>query len=165
MRFFIWLAFKKSYLCGENKKRNRVDISCGICGHGYEDVLHVLRDCSAARGIRNQLFPMGMNSSFFAGFLQQWIEHNLNNQHSIILEEGINWLGLFEILILRIWKNRNFHIFQGLPWSHDPIIKASLSWGKTICFRFEFLRSQIFKFECWSFLEKKLDTIKYRWRG
>ncbi|MBA0713397.1 hypothetical protein Golax_012433, partial [Gossypium laxum] len=29
-----------------------------------------------------------------------------------------------------IWKNRNFLIFQRMPWSAEEIIKGSYSWGK-----------------------------------
>ncbi|MBA0873182.1 hypothetical protein Goshw_028664 [Gossypium schwendimanii] len=30
------------------------DLACGVCGHGFEDVLHAIRDCSLARSIWDQ---------------------------------------------------------------------------------------------------------------
>ncbi|KAH1089937.1 hypothetical protein J1N35_017194 [Gossypium stocksii] len=52
IRFFIWLALKQRLLTNTKKLRRGFGSSspCGLCGHDYEDVLHILRDCNTARG-------------------------------------------------------------------------------------------------------------------
>ncbi|MBA0769986.1 hypothetical protein Gotri_018671, partial [Gossypium trilobum] len=59
VRFFIWLTLKEQLLTNAEKTRRGIgmNIACGICGHDYENVLHVLRDCIAAKDIWNQLIP------------------------------------------------------------------------------------------------------------
>ncbi|MBA0726337.1 hypothetical protein Golax_002170, partial [Gossypium laxum] len=59
VRFFIWLALKERVLTNVERTRRGIGLgsTCGICCHGYEDVLHVLQDCTEARVIWNQLIP------------------------------------------------------------------------------------------------------------
>ncbi|MBA0560662.1 hypothetical protein Golob_017546 [Gossypium lobatum] len=67
VRFFIWLALKEQLLTNAEKKRRGIgmNIACGICGHDYENVLHVLRDCTAAKDIWNQLIPIDRSFPYF----------------------------------------------------------------------------------------------------
>ncbi|KAG8489106.1 hypothetical protein CXB51_017021 [Gossypium anomalum] len=44
-----------------------IDSACEVCGHGSEDVLHVLRDFPAARDIWNKLIPTDKLSRFYSG--------------------------------------------------------------------------------------------------
>lgn len=52
-----------------NEERYRRGIggnpACGLCGHESEIILHVLRDCTIARDIWNQVIPTGMSFFFF----------------------------------------------------------------------------------------------------
>ncbi|KAH1074053.1 hypothetical protein J1N35_026381 [Gossypium stocksii] len=64
------------------------------------------------------------------GSLYEWIELNLRNNHEVNRVDGVNWACLFRIIIWRMWKNRNLRTFQGLSWSTDVVIKASLCWAK-----------------------------------
>ncbi|MBA0874008.1 hypothetical protein Goshw_010255, partial [Gossypium schwendimanii] len=33
------------------------DSTCGVCGHGFEDALYAIRDCSAMRNVEDHLIP------------------------------------------------------------------------------------------------------------
>ncbi|KAH1113690.1 hypothetical protein J1N35_007068 [Gossypium stocksii] len=58
------------------------------------------------------------------------MEHNLQDQQAMRLSGRVNWPCLFEIIIWRLWKNRNLRIFQGLSWSTNEVINVSLCWAK-----------------------------------
>ncbi|KAG8485688.1 hypothetical protein CXB51_019010 [Gossypium anomalum] len=47
--------------------------ACRICEHDCEDVLHVLRDCSAARTIWDNIIPEERRSRFYIGSLHNWL--------------------------------------------------------------------------------------------
>ncbi|KAH1129779.1 hypothetical protein J1N35_001157 [Gossypium stocksii] len=49
--------------------------TCGNCGHGYEDVLHVLGDYTADRGIWNKLIPTGLS----------W-------NHDVDIKDSLSWV-------------------------------------------------------------------------
>ncbi|MBA0674719.1 hypothetical protein Goari_016300 [Gossypium aridum] len=61
-----------------------------ISEEDYEDVLHVLRDCSAARIIWDKLIPKERLSRFYNGSLHNWMTNNLQNHLSITLD-GVDW--------------------------------------------------------------------------
>ncbi|KAK5792753.1 hypothetical protein PVK06_033872 [Gossypium arboreum] len=58
------------------------DTACGLCGHLYESVLHVLRDCTPAREIWMQLIPTDMFVAI-GGLLRD------NNGNWILVLRGI----------------------------------------------------------------------------
>ncbi|MBA0700916.1 hypothetical protein Goari_026983, partial [Gossypium aridum] len=80
---------------------------CSISGHGYEDMLHAIRDCDAAKN--------------------EWLEFNLENHINIDWGKD-NWSCFFGLLAWRIWKNRNIVTFQGVPWSIEEVIKGAYNW-------------------------------------
>lgn len=49
------------------------DSTCGVCGHASEDVLHGLRDYTAARNICDLLIPYDWLTSFYSSSLQDWL--------------------------------------------------------------------------------------------
>ncbi|KAH1097557.1 hypothetical protein J1N35_014478 [Gossypium stocksii] len=57
VHFFIWLVLKQCLLSNiERVKRNLADDpSCPICGFHSEDILHILRDCLAAKDVWSQI--------------------------------------------------------------------------------------------------------------
>ncbi|KAG8498883.1 hypothetical protein CXB51_005295 [Gossypium anomalum] len=59
IRFFIWLALKHRLLTNSERLRRGFGSSsaCSLCGHDYEDVVHILKDCIAARRIWDKLIP------------------------------------------------------------------------------------------------------------
>lgn len=121
--------FKQRLLTNAERTRRGIGIdpTCGICGQEYEDVLHTLWDCTAARDIWNHLIPLGEHPTFYSGSLFEWMELNLRNQQAVNLARGVNWHCLFGIIIWCIWKYRNLYIFQGLAWDSNLVIKVSLS--------------------------------------
>ncbi|MBA0856717.1 hypothetical protein Goshw_002010 [Gossypium schwendimanii] len=80
-------------------------------------------------GSQSQIAPIEEHRCFFFENLQEWLASNLQN-HQNLAFEGIDWLVFFGLVTWCIWKNRNFLIFQRMPWSAKEIIKGSYSWGK-----------------------------------
>ncbi|MBA0790939.1 hypothetical protein Gohar_015552 [Gossypium harknessii] len=51
--------------------------TCGICGHGYEDVLHVLGDCTMAR-VSNSRIHKSARPSMDPSLQNNWIRLNMD---------------------------------------------------------------------------------------
>ncbi|MFQ6623165.1 hypothetical protein Gotur_001529 [Gossypium turneri] len=70
VRVFLWLVLKQRLLTQAERLRRGVinDARCSVCGHGYEDVLHTIRDCDAAKklGSTIQFYSQGGRSSSHA---------------------------------------------------------------------------------------------------
>lgn len=60
VRFFLWLALKQRLLANAERARRGLGIDgvCQVCGHGSEDIMHVLRDCPTTIYIWNKLIPV-----------------------------------------------------------------------------------------------------------
>ncbi|MBA0628089.1 hypothetical protein Godav_022866, partial [Gossypium davidsonii] len=60
IRFFIWLALKQRLLTNVERVRRGIghDTTCGVCGHGFKDILYVIMDGSATRSIWDRLIPI-----------------------------------------------------------------------------------------------------------
>ncbi|MBA0875055.1 hypothetical protein Goshw_025621, partial [Gossypium schwendimanii] len=103
------MALKECFLTNVERMRRGLGSSSsyGFCGHDFEDVLHVIRDCSVARDI--------------------WLQLQ-------ILFGEVDWSCLFGLIAWRIWRNRNLQVFQGISWSIDEVIKVSYSWAKHYMF-------------------------------
>ncbi|MBA0732732.1 hypothetical protein Gogos_016803, partial [Gossypium gossypioides] len=93
IRFFIWLALKQRLLRNAERGRRGFGSSsaCGLCGHDYEDVLHILRNCNAARCIWVKLIPQ-ISSHKARSHLHNWPLPNswvsLNTDGSVRFDEG-----------------------------------------------------------------------------
>ncbi|MBA0843192.1 hypothetical protein Goarm_000403, partial [Gossypium armourianum] len=61
VRVFIWLSFKQRLLTNAERTKRGIGMgpACRICGHEYENMLHVLRYCNTARDIWNKLIQTG----------------------------------------------------------------------------------------------------------
>ncbi|KAH1055711.1 hypothetical protein J1N35_033776, partial [Gossypium stocksii] len=55
-----------------------------------EDIIHVLRDCSAAREVWGQVVPLRHNNSFFSSNLSEWTLSNLQS-YKLLDFMGVNW--------------------------------------------------------------------------
>ncbi|MBA0848160.1 hypothetical protein Goshw_029126 [Gossypium schwendimanii] len=51
--------------------------TCGICGHGYEDVLHVLGDCTPAK-VSNSRIHKSTRPSIDPSLRNNWIRLNMD---------------------------------------------------------------------------------------
>lgn len=67
VQLFLWLVFKQRLLT--NMEWIKQDIgqngSCSLCGHGEEDLIHVLKNYSAAREVWFRVILLELQSSFF----------------------------------------------------------------------------------------------------
>ncbi|MBA0692696.1 hypothetical protein Goari_010233, partial [Gossypium aridum] len=79
VKFFIWLVFKHRLLTMKEIVRRGLghDLTCGVCSHVSEDVLHVLRDCTATRYMWDLLIQMDWHTKFYSSSLQEWLVLNL----------------------------------------------------------------------------------------
>ncbi|MFQ6665902.1 hypothetical protein Gotur_032456 [Gossypium turneri] len=105
------------------------ELTCGVCGHVFEDILHVLRNCTTARSICDRLIPTKWHTRFYVNSLQDWLVLNLQNQQKWHLGD-VEWQNLFGVIAWRFWKNCNLFIFQDASWKANDIIKISYSWAK-----------------------------------
>ncbi|KAA3479950.1 reverse transcriptase [Gossypium australe] len=57
VRMFLWLAFRQRLPTNSERTRRGISHSnsCTICGHDLEDLVHVLRDCPAAKDTANEV--------------------------------------------------------------------------------------------------------------
>ncbi|MFQ6621952.1 hypothetical protein Gotur_001504 [Gossypium turneri] len=62
---------------GSSVRRIGYISSCPICGHGFEDIVHVLRDCLIAKEVLLHVIPSEQHQRFFSDTLQNWLSANL----------------------------------------------------------------------------------------
>ncbi|MBA0809502.1 hypothetical protein Gohar_025151, partial [Gossypium harknessii] len=81
VRFFLWLALKQRLLTNAERARRGLGIDgvCQVCGHGSEDIMHVLRDCPATRDIWNKLIPVDKGSSWNIDEIISYLTVGRNN--------------------------------------------------------------------------------------
>ncbi|CAA0824102.1 Unknown protein [Striga hermonthica] len=112
IRTFLWLLTKNRLLTNEERRRRHLaaDALCGVCSQADESALHVLRDCHLAAAIWMKLLPSDYRASFFALQLDDWVLSNLMPRP----DHGYTqWDRTFGVVVWKIWKWRNEHIFQG----------------------------------------------------
>ncbi|KAK5819060.1 hypothetical protein PVK06_024017 [Gossypium arboreum] len=103
--FSFGLLYKEGSLVNMERVRRGLaaDPSCPICGFHLEDALNILRDCTVASDVWNQVVP-----------------------------EGSSWACLFGLLIWSLWKNHNLSIFQGRSWNSMEMVQVSSSWANQL---------------------------------
>lgn len=100
-----------------------------VYGHDPEDILHIIRYCTLAKEVWNQVISRTQQFNFFSIPLFEWMSFNL--QVTSTPRHGeIIWAWLFKILVWRLWKNRNLFVFQGKSCSAIEIVKSSTCWAK-----------------------------------
>lgn len=83
--FFIWTALQGRLLNNAERVRRgfAVDSSCPVCGYHSEDILHILRDCTAAKDVWNQISLSNHLLNFFSSNnTQDWLFSNMQNNSS-----------------------------------------------------------------------------------
>lgn len=77
--FFIWLVLKQRFLSNvERVKRGlAVDPSCSTYGSPSEDILHILKDCNAAKDVWSRVITGNHLTNFLSLNLQDWIFLNV----------------------------------------------------------------------------------------
>ncbi|KAK5784636.1 hypothetical protein PVK06_039162 [Gossypium arboreum] len=71
--------------------------ACGLCGHDYEYVLYILRDCNATKDIWDELIPQQDLSIFYTESLSDWMRSNHQSHFTSL--DGIDWPCLFGITV------------------------------------------------------------------
>ncbi|CAL1397034.1 unnamed protein product [Linum trigynum] len=120
IRSFLWLAFlgrlaSNSHLFSRKVTNNQ---SCGSCGHPVESILHILRDCTAARYFWLRHSPPGLQASFFYMDESDWLRGNLRNSEP--LGSGMSWAAFFSVASWLLWKNRCTSSFRGSSSALSP---------------------------------------------
>ncbi|MBA0753848.1 hypothetical protein Gogos_020276, partial [Gossypium gossypioides] len=102
------------------------ELTCGVYCHVFEDILHVLRNCTTARSIWDCLIPTKWHTRFYVNSLQDWLVLNLQNQQKWHLGD-VEWQNLFGVIAWRLWKNCSLFIFQDASWKANDIIKGGIA--------------------------------------
>ncbi|KAA3484791.1 Retrovirus-related Pol polyprotein LINE-1 [Gossypium australe] len=112
VRVFLWLAFKQRILTNLERVRQRISHSnsCTLCGHDFEDLVHVLRDCPSAKDVWRLVIPDQLKQR--------------------LRDSGTTWSCLFGLIAWHIWKNRNLFIFQHISWMPSKVVKVSSCWAR-----------------------------------
>ncbi|CAN1784065.1 Putative ribonuclease H protein At1g65750 [Linum perenne] len=104
LRFFLWLAFQDKLLTNAQRLRRNLssDASCSLCLNPNEDVLHIIRDCPAAREVWSLIGGFDINSANWREQRQTWVAHYLSLPNSL----------LFGLVCWCLWKARNDRVFS-----------------------------------------------------
>ena len=111
IRVFLWLLLHERLLCNTNRvmRHLAVDPRCARCTlQQDESLLHVFRDCTAARQLWAQIGGPARSASFFSGSLQSWLLHNLNPVDPNLSEK---WVICFALTLWWNWRWRNSYVF------------------------------------------------------
>ncbi|KAL4297736.1 hypothetical protein GQ457_12G008990 [Hibiscus cannabinus] len=89
IQVFIWLVFHERLMTNVERARRHMTslVTCEIFGSGHEDIAHVLLSCTAAKGLRDNLFG-----------------------ESLVAGDAV-WGIRFEILCSLLWKRRCNFLF------------------------------------------------------
>ncbi|KAL4278400.1 hypothetical protein GQ457_03G030660 [Hibiscus cannabinus] len=77
---------------------------CEICNNGQEDIEHVLRSCTMAKGVWTRMLPRERWESFFGLSFPEWLRMNLFDT-SFYVEDG-EWGVRVAITCWLLWKRR-----------------------------------------------------------
>ncbi|GMI72547.1 hypothetical protein like AT5G42905 [Hibiscus trionum] len=102
-----------------------VDNSCHGCDTMVEDIMHVLRDCPAARDVWNHVLQANAARRFFAMGFEDWVQENLST--TATMQQGTSsWNILFAIICWLLWKDRCNKVFNSRPGgSYFVLLEAS----------------------------------------
>ena len=89
-----------------------VPVSCLLCDEGTENVIHVLRDCGAARSFWDSLHPPILAAVFYGTNLIDWLRLNCVSTKSCVTT-NLNWGIVFSFGIWSLWLRRNGVLFRG----------------------------------------------------
>ncbi|MBA0602718.1 hypothetical protein Gorai_002889, partial [Gossypium raimondii] len=92
VRFFIWMALKERFLTNVEHMGRGLgsSSSCGFCGHDFEDVLHVIRDCSIARDIWLQGISWSIDEVIKVSY--SWAKHYVFDCKGVMRDTKGNWI-------------------------------------------------------------------------
>ncbi|KAK8691458.1 hypothetical protein V6N13_074968 [Hibiscus sabdariffa] len=105
---------------------------CEVCGSGREDIEHVLRSCTAAKGVWTRAVPRAAQEIFFSLPFRDWLSDNLFS--ASFVPGDVAWGVCFAILCWLLWKRRCSFLFG----SDEGVLEHILSRGNRMvgeCYR------------------------------
>ncbi|KAK8562688.1 hypothetical protein V6N12_010759 [Hibiscus sabdariffa] len=125
VRVFIWLSLHERLLTNaEQVLRHCAELDVSeICHGGCEDIDHVLRSCSAAKGVWEWVIPLGNRFEFFDLPFIDWLQRNLFATASA--SSDTDWSARFAIICWLLWKRRCALIFTLAVGVVDDILDRS----------------------------------------
>lgn len=136
VKTFVWLILHDRLLCNSNRlKRNLTDDpGCPRCSlNADETLLHMLRDCPAARAIWNSVGSTAGAPGFYMGNLENWIICNIKAEG---LGFSDKWPTCFALSLWWNWRWRNCLVFgrqQDIPIDTGTFIRSRVeeTWRAT----------------------------------
>lgn len=124
IRTFLWLALGGRLMTNTERARRHItaDDTCPTCHCGPEDVLHVLRDCTLARGCWQLILPPSSLATFQATPGTSWLAHNLRQDRN-----SAQWQTLFGIICWKLWTSRNRLLFAQEPSHPSCLVNEALA--------------------------------------
>ncbi|MBA0754873.1 hypothetical protein Gogos_021706 [Gossypium gossypioides] len=103
VRVFLWLAFKQKLLTNSERARRGFSHcnSCSICGHEFEDLVHVLRDCPPAKDVWRLDYGLVWSCLFGLVAWRIWKNRNL------FIFQHISWTASEVVKVSSCW-GRNY---------------------------------------------------------
>uniref|UniRef100_A0A2C9VV51 Reverse transcriptase zinc-binding domain-containing protein n=1 Tax=Manihot esculenta TaxID=3983 RepID=A0A2C9VV51_MANES len=112
VKMFMWEVTHGKIMCNvERNKRGFTNFDgCGLCSSAPETMFHVLRDCSLAMRLWNQLGAEQIENNFFhTNDVFRWLASNLQSIDAQI--NGVSWDIVFAVGLWWLWKWRNSFVF------------------------------------------------------
>ncbi|KAK8511492.1 hypothetical protein V6N12_038095 [Hibiscus sabdariffa] len=111
IQVFIWLIFHERLLTNAERVHRHIASldMCEVCESGREDIEHVLRSCSAAKGVWTQVVPRAAQETFFSLPFHDWLCSNLFSASFLPGDEA--WGVRFAISCWLLWKRRCSFLF------------------------------------------------------
>lgn len=116
LKFFIWLAIQNKLATNQLRKIRKMieDSACVVCANVDESVVHILRDCKAARKIWQNLLKSAQLREFLNSREESWLHKNQVSKSSCCVNFPlVPWSMIFVASIWFIWKAINFRVFNG----------------------------------------------------
>ncbi|KAL7265055.1 hypothetical protein ACSBR1_002914 [Camellia fascicularis] len=120
---FVWLVLHGKLLSNSLRiKKGLTDIAeCSRCGCQWKDIDHIFGDCPKAVIIWSSMGCLEWLSKDRHIPLTTWLESNLKNKPSSILDPT-----LFAVILWQIWKDRNKKVFDNveLHWYQSILLSC-----------------------------------------
>ncbi|CAN1766597.1 Putative ribonuclease H protein At1g65750 [Linum perenne] len=125
IRHFLWLAAHSKLLTNVERGRRHLTTTevCGICSPTKESMLHVVRDCSVAKEVWQELLGVNLGHEFFQVNDSDWWRKYISDKV---------WACTFGITTWTLWETRNERIFEGKNPSKSSILARIRFWSRLV---------------------------------
>ncbi|CAN1788712.1 Putative ribonuclease H protein At1g65750 [Linum perenne] len=124
IRHFLWLAGQDRLLTNDQRMRRKqtADPNCPWCPGQIENSIHVLRDCSFAKGVWNLVHHFDQTATVWSTQGEVWLSHFLSADKSL----------LFGVICWSLWKTRNAKVFTNACESTSSVAARACSWSRMV---------------------------------